>query len=80
MDFFYGQKYYKHFKGGKYVLLAYGYETESPDTEVVIYQALYGEHKVWVRPKSMFFDTVTRDGRTFLRFQEISREEALAEE
>ncbi len=72
-------KYYRHFKGGKYALLGIGYYSETTD-EVVIYQALYGDHKIWVRPKSMFFETVTRDGRTFPRFQEITKEEALAEE
>jgi hypothetical protein len=31
---------------------------------------LYGEKAYWVRPEKMFFEKVTRDGRTFNRFLE----------
>jgi hypothetical protein len=46
-------RYYRHFKGGKYKVLAIGQDSESL-APVVVYQALYGDHKVWVRPKDMF--------------------------
>ena len=36
----------------------------------VVYQALYGEHAYWLRPEKMFFEHVTRDGKTFSRFTE----------
>lgn len=40
--------------------------------EMVIYQAQYGEHKIWVRPKKMFFEEVTlADGTTVKRFEEV---------
>ena len=42
-------RYYRHFKGGKYRVLAIGQDSESL-TPVVIYQALYGDYKIWVRP------------------------------
>jgi hypothetical protein len=29
---------------------------------------LFGEMAFWVRPEKMFFEKVTRDGRTFNRF------------
>jgi hypothetical protein len=32
---------------------------------------------IWVRPKAMFEETITRDGQTFRRFSPISEEEAL---
>ena len=67
--------YYRHFKGGKYKILAIGQDSESL-APVVVYQALYGDHKVWVRPKEMFFDTVNRDGKEIQRFTEITKEEA----
>lgn len=72
-------KYYRHFKGGKYKLLALGQESETLEP-VVIYQALYGEMKIWVRPYEMFFSKVVRDGVEMQRFREISEEEALGDD
>lgn len=69
------EQYYRHFKGGKYKLLAYGQDSETL-APVVIYQALYGEHKIWVRPKELFFGTVEKDGKVIRRFSEISKEDA----
>ena len=69
------KKYYRHFKGGKYVVLAEGQDSESL-IPVVIYQALYGEHKIWVRPKEMLYGTVVIEGIELSRFKEITKEEA----
>ncbi len=69
------KKFYQHFKGGKYIIIAEGQDSESL-TPVVIYQELYGEHKVWVRPKEMFYGTVVINGVEFLRFKEITKDEA----
>ena len=70
-------KTYRHFKGNMYKVLDIVYDSEeSNDKEykkVVIYQALYGEEAYWVRPEKMFFEQITRDGRTFNRFTEIDR-------
>jgi len=57
-----------HFKGGHYRLRAFATDSETRET-VVVYEALYGEGGLWVRPAKMFFETVTRDGRTFPRFR-----------
>lgn len=73
------KKYYRHFKGGKYVVLAEGQDSESL-IPVVVYQALYGEQKVWVRPKEIFYGTVVRDGVEIPRFKEITKEEAYGED
>ena len=64
---------YRHFKGGEYELLflARHSETEEP---MVVYRPLYGERGVWVRPASMWNETVTRDGRTVKRFTYIGEE------
>ena len=70
-------RYFRHFKGGKYKLVAIGQDSETL-AQVVIYQALYGEHQFWVRPKDMFFGTVIRDGKEVKRFEEITEEEAYA--
>lgn len=39
--------------------------------EVVVYQALYGEYAIWVRPLNMFMELVEKDGKTFPRFEFI---------
>ena len=44
--------------------------------EMVVYQAMYGERGIWVRPKTMFEEVIERDGKTFRRFSPISAEEA----
>ena len=68
-------KYYRHFKGGKYKLISIAQESESLE-RVVVYQALYGEKLVWVRPYDMFFGTVMVNGVNTPRFKEITKEEA----
>jgi len=35
---------------------------------MVVYEVLCGEGGLWVRPAKMFFETVTRGGKTFPRF------------
>ena len=70
--------YYKHFKGGKYKLLDIAKDSETLE-KMVVYQALYGEGEIWVRPYEMFFETVERDGKVMPRFTKISEEEALGE-
>lgn len=72
-------KYYRHFKGGKYKLLYIAKDSEDPSRELVVYQALYGEHGVWVRPKDMFYSSVERGAYSGPRFVEISEDEALSE-
>ena len=61
---------YRHFKGNEYEVLAVARHSETLET-LVVYRALYGEGDVWVRPLEEFLDTVTRDGKTCLRFEEI---------
>ena len=72
-------RYYRHFKGGKYKLLHIAKDSEEPSRELVVYQALYGDRGIWVRPKDMFFSDVERDGYKGPRFAPISKEEALGE-
>ena len=67
-------KYYRHFKGGVYRLVGIAKDSETLE-EMVVYQAMYGEHQMWVRPKEMFFEKVERDGKVFERFTEIGPEE-----
>ena len=70
-------KYYKHFKGNIYRVLHIAKHSETLE-DIVVYQAMYGERGVWVRPKAMFEEVIERDGKTLKRFTPISTEEAEA--
>lgn len=61
---------YRHFKGNEYEVVAVGKHSETLE-EYVIYRALYGEGGYWVRPLSMFLEVITRDGKSFSRFEYI---------
>lgn len=58
---------YRHFKGKEYEVLYLATHSETMEP-MVVYQALYGEQGVWVRPASMWEETVERDGKTYQRF------------
>lgn len=58
---------YRHFKGNEYEVLYLAKHSESLE-DMVVYRALYGAHGVWVRPASMWNETVERDGKTYKRF------------
>ncbi len=58
---------YRHFKGKEYELLFTAFHSETLE-EMAVYKALYGDGKIWVRPASMFSETIERDGKTFKRF------------
>lgn len=58
---------YRHFKGGMYQVIAVAKHTETLE-DVVVYRALYGEGKIWVRPVSMWNETVEKDGVSCPRF------------
>ena len=61
---------YRHFKGNEYEVLYIAKHSETME-EMVVYRALYGEKGVWVRPANMWDETITRDGKTFKRFEKI---------
>ena len=47
---------YEHYKGNRYRVLSVARHSESLE-ELVVYQQLYGEGDVWVRPLNMFLET-----------------------
>ena len=58
---------YRHFKGNSYQVFGIAGHTETGE-ELVVYQALYGDRGLWVRPLAMFDETVERDGKMIKRF------------
>lgn len=58
---------YKHYKGNLYHVIAIARNTETLE-EVVVYQSLYGDYGVWVRPKTMFLEHVLYEGTKVSRF------------
>ncbi len=48
---------YRHFKGNLYLVEDVAIDSETEE-EIVVYRALYGEGKLYVRPKAMFLSPV----------------------
>ena len=63
-------KKYRHFKGNEYKVLHVAKHSETLE-ELVVYQALYGEMGIWVRPMEMFMELKEVNGKLVYRFGEI---------
>ena len=61
---------YRHFKGKEYEVIGTAKHSETLE-EYVVYRALYGDGGIWVRPASMWEETVEIDGRKVRRFERI---------
>lgn len=61
---------YRHFKGNEYRVLYTARHSETLEP-MVVYQALYGEGGIWVRPAAMWSQQVDRDGYSGPRFAYI---------
>ena len=60
--------HYEHYKGFRYKVLSIARHSETLE-ELVVYQALYGERGVWVRPLTMFLENVFFQGQVCPRFK-----------
>jgi hypothetical protein len=58
---------YRHYKGNEYLVIGLARHSESCEP-MVVYQALYGDRGLWVRPAPMFLETVATGGKTVPRF------------
>lgn len=58
---------YRHYKGDLYIVLDVANYSETLE-KMVVYRALYGDNKLWVRPYDMFFDEVDKNGQKY-RFE-----------
>ena len=61
---------YRHYKGQLYRLLDVVRHSETEEA-MALYQPLYGDRGLWVRPLAMFLEEVEIDGRRVPRFQHI---------
>ncbi|MFO0864906.1 MAG: DUF1653 domain-containing protein [Gemmataceae bacterium] len=61
---------YRHFKGNLYEVIGLARHSETRE-ELVVYRPLYGESGLWVRPRAMFEETVTHEGKVVPRFCRI---------
>ena len=67
---------YRHYKGQRYRVLGTARHSETMEP-LVVYQALYGERGLWVRPAAMFAETVDLHGSPTARFAPEQAEAAL---
>jgi hypothetical protein len=67
---------YRHYKGPQYRVFGTARHSETEEW-LVVYQALYGDFGLWVRPLEMFRGTVELDGETVPRFALIEAEPAV---
>jgi len=61
---------YRHFKGNEYSVVGIARHSETLE-EHVVYRQEYGDYGLWVRPRQMFSETVTVDGKEMPRFQPL---------
>lgn len=61
---------YRHYKGKDYRVIGVARHTETHEP-LVVYQTLYDERGLWVRPAAMFSETVEAGGKRVPRFARV---------
>ena len=59
---------YRHYKGKDYEVIAIARHSET-EQALVVYRLMYGHFSYWVRPLSMFTESIELDGVITPRFQ-----------
>ena len=62
---------YRHYKGNLYQITAVALHTETEE-KMVVYQALYGDFKYYVRPLEMFMEQVKIEDKFINRFELVN--------
>jgi len=61
---------YRHYKGQEYTVVGMARHSETLE-DLVVYRQEYGDHRLWVRPKSMFLEKVSVNGQSVPRFKPL---------
>lgn len=61
---------YEHYKGHCYKIVGVARHSETLE-ELVVYQALYGDEDLWIRPLTMFQENIMMNGQLQPRFKLI---------
>lgn len=65
---------YQHYKGQLYQVMNVATHSETEE-KLVVYQCLYGDYSIWVRPLTMFTEMITtphdREVERFKLIQEV---------
>lgn len=61
---------YRHYKGNPYRVIGLARHTETREW-LVVYEALYGDGGLFVRPAGMFVEAVEVNGRKLPRFERV---------
>ena len=61
---------YQHYNGKIYETIGAATHTETLE-KLVVYRAMYGKKKLWVRPFEMFNEKISKDGKNIKRFKFI---------
>lgn len=67
---------YQHYKGQQYRVIGVARHSETEE-QLVVYQTLYGAFDLWVRPLSMFLESVEIDGLQQPRFALLQEEKPM---
>ena len=62
--------FYVHYKGKHYQVFHVATHSETAE-KLVVYQCLYGDYSMWVRPLAMFMESIESDGQVVPRFKLI---------
>lgn len=61
---------YRHYKGKEYDVIGLATHSETQE-KMVVYRTLYGEFDLWVRPLTMFNESVEVNGELVPRFLRV---------
>jgi len=64
---------YEHYKGNRYDVIDIARHSET-DELLVLYRPMYGDKSLWVRPFTMFFETVLVNEFVVPRFKYVGDE------